>query len=69
MARTRKSKARKPAKRSAPSLHDKRFPGESTPYREARNALLRSETELRRGIERVATARRKLPLGGPVPVD
>lgn len=46
-----------------------RFPGESAAYREARNALLAEEIELRRHIERVAALRRALPLGGPVPED
>ena len=45
------------------------FPGESTEYREARNALLAEEIELRRHIERVAQQRRALPLGGIVPKD
>jgi hypothetical protein len=47
----------------------RRFPGESTPYREARNALLAEEIELRRHIERVAAQRRALPPGGVVPQD
>jgi predicted dithiol-disulfide oxidoreductase (DUF899 family) len=46
-----------------------RFPGESTQYREARNALLAEEIELRRHIERVAAQRRALPPGGVVPQD
>jgi predicted dithiol-disulfide oxidoreductase (DUF899 family) len=46
-----------------------RFPGESPEYRAARNRLLEAETELRRAIERVASQRRGLPLGGPVPED
>jgi predicted dithiol-disulfide oxidoreductase (DUF899 family) len=46
-----------------------RFPGESTAYRQARNALLAEEIELRRHIERVAAQRRRLPPGGPVPQD
>ncbi len=45
------------------------FPGESTAYRAARNALLRDEIELRRQIERVAAARRALPPGGEIPAD
>jgi predicted dithiol-disulfide oxidoreductase (DUF899 family) len=40
------------------------FPNESAEYREARNALLIQEMELRRQIERVAQERRKLPTGG-----
>jgi len=46
-----------------------RFPGESTEYRLARDRLLEQEIELRRVTERVAAARRALPLGGPVPED
>lgn len=46
-----------------------RFPGESAEYREARNALLAEEIELRRHIERVADQRRALPQGGIVPKD
>ena len=46
-----------------------RFPNESTAYREARNALLAEEMELRRQIERVAARRRALPMGGEVKED
>ncbi|WP_427307031.1 DUF899 family protein [Cupriavidus sp. H39] len=42
------------------------FPNESAAYREARNALLAEEIELRRHIERVAELRRALPPGGEV---
>jgi predicted dithiol-disulfide oxidoreductase (DUF899 family) len=45
------------------------LPGESPEYREARNALLAEEIELRRHIERVAALRRALPAGGRVPED
>jgi predicted dithiol-disulfide oxidoreductase (DUF899 family) len=45
------------------------FPGESAEYRQARNALLAEEIELRRHIERVAALRRKLPAGGEIPED
>ena len=45
------------------------FPNESTSYRQARNALLEEEMELRRHIERVAQQRRALPKGGEVPED
>jgi predicted dithiol-disulfide oxidoreductase (DUF899 family) len=45
------------------------FPGESAEYRAARNRLLEQEIELRRTMEAVAAARRKLPAGGVVPVD
>ena len=44
-----------------------RFPNESGQYREARDALLAEEIELRRHIERVAEQRRALPPGGTVP--
>ncbi|HEY6848055.1 MAG TPA: DUF899 family protein, partial [Terracidiphilus sp.] len=45
------------------------FPNESPGYRQARNALLAEEIELRRHIERVAALRRTLPLGGEIPED
>jgi predicted dithiol-disulfide oxidoreductase (DUF899 family) len=45
------------------------FPGESTEYRAARNRLLEQEIELRRVMEAVAAARRRLPPGGVVPQD
>ena len=51
------------------SLHDHRFPGESEPYRAARDELLRGEMHLRRALEEVAGLRRKLPLGGRIPQD
>ncbi|MBT9465650.1 MAG: DUF899 family protein [Hydrogenophaga sp.] len=44
-----------------------RFPNESDEYRQARDALLAEEIELRRHIERVAEQRRALPPGGVVP--
>ena len=44
-----------------------RFPNESRDYRQARDALLAEEIELRRHIERVAVQRRALPAGGTVP--
>ena len=72
MAKKRTAKAGKAAKtgkKSPKALHDKHFPGESAAYRKARNALLRSEIGLRREIERVAEARRKLPLGGVAAED
>jgi predicted dithiol-disulfide oxidoreductase (DUF899 family) len=46
-----------------------RFPGESAEYRTARDRLLEQEIELRRAMEGVAAARRKLPPGGAVPED
>ena len=45
------------------------FPGESAEYRTARNRLLEQEIELRRVMEVVAAARRRLPPGGAVPQD
>ena len=51
------------------SLEHLRFPNESTSYRQARNALLQEEMELRRHIERVAQQRRALPKGGEIPED
>jgi predicted dithiol-disulfide oxidoreductase (DUF899 family) len=45
------------------------FPGESAEYREARNRLLAQEIEVRRAMESVAAARRRLPPGGVVPED
>jgi predicted dithiol-disulfide oxidoreductase (DUF899 family) len=53
----------------AEQLHDVRFPNESEAYREARNALLLAELELRRQVERVAAQRRALPPGGEVRQD
>ena len=45
------------------------FPGESAEYRAARDRLLDQEIELRRAMEAVAEARRRLPPGGVVPED
>ena len=45
------------------------FPGESAEYRAARNLLLDQEIELRRAMEAVAEARRRLPPGGVVSQD
>jgi predicted dithiol-disulfide oxidoreductase (DUF899 family) len=45
------------------------FPNESREYRDARNALLAEEIELRRHLERVAEQRRALPPGGALPED
>ena len=50
-------------------IHNKRFPGESDEYRDARNKLLKAEIELRENIEKVAKLRRQLPLGGKIPRD
>jgi predicted dithiol-disulfide oxidoreductase (DUF899 family) len=46
-----------------------RLPGESDEYRLARTRLLEAEVQLRRQIEAVAAERRRLPLGGEVPLD
>jgi predicted dithiol-disulfide oxidoreductase (DUF899 family) len=46
-----------------------KFPGESAQYRAARDRLLEREIELRRFTEEVASVRRELPPGGPVPED
>ena len=45
------------------------FPNESNKYREARNALLAEEIDLRRHLWRVAEQRRQLPPGGAVRQD
>jgi predicted dithiol-disulfide oxidoreductase (DUF899 family) len=45
------------------------FPNEGPEYRQARNALLAREIELRRHIERVAALRRALPPGGEISED
>ena len=45
------------------------FPAESADYRAARDRLLQQEIELRRTMEAVAEARRRLPPGGVVPED
>ncbi|MEU0505127.1 DUF899 family protein [Nocardia sp. NPDC005998] len=45
------------------------FPNESREYREARDALLEREIELRRQMEAVVAQRRSLPPGGEVPED
>jgi predicted dithiol-disulfide oxidoreductase (DUF899 family) len=50
-------------------LHDVRFPDESEEYRQARDALLHAEKDLRDRTEEVARQRRELPLGGVVPND
>lgn len=55
----------KPAKELA-KISGVRFPNESQEYREARDALLAEEIELRRHIEKVAEMRRALPPGGRV---
>jgi predicted dithiol-disulfide oxidoreductase (DUF899 family) len=50
-------------------LHDRKLPGEADDYREARNALLSAELDLKRQSEAVAAMRRQLPTGGHVPED
>src|SRR5262245_53901134 len=60
-----RAQALKSAKQLA-SKNPVRFPNENEEYRNARNALLAEEIELRRHIERVAEQRRALPPGGPV---
>jgi predicted dithiol-disulfide oxidoreductase (DUF899 family) len=45
------------------------FPGESAEYRAARDRLLEQEIEVRRAMEALAAARRRLPAGGAVPQD
>jgi predicted dithiol-disulfide oxidoreductase (DUF899 family) len=50
-------------------MHGVRFPGESDTYRAARDALLRSEIELRSNAEAIAKQRAALPLGGEVASD
>lgn len=58
----------KPARELA-RINGVRFPNETPEYRQARDALLAEEIELRRHIERVAEQRRALPPGGKVPSD
>src|SRR5262249_23290718 len=58
-----------PAGRPQERPMDLTFPGESAEYRRARDQLLDDEIELRRAMERVAVARRALPLGGAAPED
>lgn len=43
-------------------LQNRRFPGESAAYRDARDALLEAEMALRAQVEAVAALRRTLPL-------
>jgi hypothetical protein len=58
------SRPQAPVVRRIPSP---RVPGESAEYRAARNRLLDQEIDLRRAIEAVAEARRRLSPGGVVP--
>ncbi len=48
---------------------DQTFPKESADYRASRDALLAEEMKLRRQVEKVASLRRSLPLGGKVEKD
>jgi predicted dithiol-disulfide oxidoreductase (DUF899 family) len=57
------------AKSAPQALQHIHFPNESPQYRQARNALLEQEMELRRQVERVAAQRRALPPGGEIPQD
>jgi predicted dithiol-disulfide oxidoreductase (DUF899 family) len=50
-------------------LHDKRFPGEDTRYRRARNTLLEAELALEEQLRKVCEMRQALPLGGKVAED
>ena len=50
-------------------LHERRFPGESDAYRDARDRLLDAEMDLRTRIEEVAALRRALPAGGTLKED
>jgi predicted dithiol-disulfide oxidoreductase (DUF899 family) len=69
MRKATKKKTAKASTSSSSSIHAIRFPGESTAYRTARNALLKDEIALRAQIEAVAAKRRTLPLGGAIPED
>jgi predicted dithiol-disulfide oxidoreductase (DUF899 family) len=51
------------------NYHEKRFPGESDSYREARNELLEAEINLRRQTEEVAAMRRNLPDSAKIKKD
>ena len=57
-----------PAKQMS-AANQAHYPNESNEYREARNALLAEEIELRRHMERVAAQRRALPAGGKILKD
>jgi predicted dithiol-disulfide oxidoreductase (DUF899 family) len=63
-----KKAARKKARKGA-ITSSVRFAGETPAYRRARDKLLKSEIELRRLTEAVATQRRKLPQGGELIKD
>lgn len=57
------------ARTDRPLLHERRYPGESTEYRRARDELLRAELDLIEQVERVAAMRRELPPGGLLKED
>ncbi|MEO8415874.1 MAG: DUF899 family protein [Ginsengibacter sp.] len=51
------------------NYHEKKFPGESDAYREARNELLEAEINLRKQTEEVAELRRQLPYSAKLKED
>ncbi len=51
------------------NYHDKRFPGESDSYRQARNELLEAEINLRKQSEEVAALRRSLSYSATLKED
>ncbi len=66
----KKARSKRPARKAAKTKKAiGRFPSETAAYRKARDRLLKAEIKLRREVEAVAAARRKLPLGAPVPED
>jgi predicted dithiol-disulfide oxidoreductase (DUF899 family) len=66
--RKKKTSARKKPQ-TVKTLHAERFPNESSAYRKARDQLLKAEIDLRRRVESVAAARRKLAVGGELVQD
>ena len=50
-------------------MSERRYPNESSEYREARNQLLKEEQELIAKVKAVAARRRKLPPGGQLKED
>jgi predicted dithiol-disulfide oxidoreductase (DUF899 family) len=65
--RKKLSGRKKPA--VAKPTHTRRFPNETSAYRRARERLLKAEINLRRQMEAVAAARRKLAAGGELTQD
>ncbi len=63
---TTPSAAELPSAADLAATNSVRFPNESDDYRDARQALLVEEIELRRQVERVASLRRALPPGGAI---